>query len=96
MTRWENHFCVPVQDDGQEKTLHAYYDWGASATLITHAAARRINLTPQLHEANVIEGLGGEVILSGCSYRIPLSNGKGETQWINAVGVSEIAKCRKS
>jgi hypothetical protein len=48
-----------VEGAGKARRLHALYDWGATVTLVTHAAAEKAGLERKRQPAAAIAGLGG-------------------------------------
>jgi hypothetical protein len=59
----QNHLCrekVKIEVAGRAHRLNAMHDWGASVTLISHAAASRAGLAPIRHSARVVAGVGGK------------------------------------
>ncbi len=50
---------VRVRSAGDTNSLHALYDWGATVTLVTHAAAAKGGLERKKQVAAAVAGLGG-------------------------------------
>jgi hypothetical protein len=50
---------IRVEGAGKAGRLHALYDWGATVTLVTHAAAEKAGLERRRQPAAAIAGLGG-------------------------------------
>ncbi len=48
-----------MEGAGKARRLHALYDWGATVTLVTHAAAEKAGLERKRQPAAAIAGLGG-------------------------------------
>jgi hypothetical protein len=91
----QNHLCrekVKIEVAGRTHRLYAMHDWGACATLITHAAASHAGLAPIRHSARVVAGVGGKGVESTCYYVVPLVDRDDEVQTIRATGVTRITK----
>ena len=52
---------VRVEGAGKASRLHALYDWGATVTLVTHAAAVKAGLERKRQTPAAIAGLGCNV-----------------------------------
>jgi hypothetical protein len=50
---------IRVEGAGKASRLHALYDWGATVTLVTHAAAVKAGLERKRQTPAAIAGLGG-------------------------------------
>jgi hypothetical protein len=76
---------------GREITqMNVLYDWGATASMITHQAATRANLIPLPRTEQEVAGLKGAKSRSGCTYEIPMVDYAGQVKLIHAAGVDKI------
>ncbi len=50
---------IRVKGAGGTSSLHALYDWGATVTLVTHAAAAKAGLERRMQVKAAVAGLGG-------------------------------------
>ncbi len=71
--------------------MNVLYDWGATASVITHQAAARASPTPMPRKEQEVSGLNGAKSRSGCTYEIPMMDHLGQVKLIHAAGVDKIA-----
>jgi hypothetical protein len=77
---------------GEEITqMNVLYDWGATASMITHQAAARAKLIPMPCKEQEVVGLNGTKSRSECTYEIPMVDHASQIKLIHAAGVDEIA-----
>jgi hypothetical protein len=87
------HLCredVRVEVAGKTSCLHTLYDWGATVTLMTHAAAKRAGLKRTRQTPSVITGLSGECTMVDSHYMVPVVDGDDKVRTMKAIGVSRI------
>jgi hypothetical protein len=92
--RSQVHLCredVQVEAAGKTTHLHAFYNWGAPVTLITHAAAKEAGLEQMKQPAMTEMGLSGEHMDVGSHYMVPVVNGDDKVLVVKAMGVTSIA-----
>jgi hypothetical protein len=70
--------------------LHALYDWGATVTLVTHAAAKKAGLERKRQTPAAIAGLGGRCTMVDSYYMVPVVNGDDKVRVVKALGVDHI------
>jgi hypothetical protein len=87
---------LKVEVSGKLSSLHVFYDWGASVTMIAHRAARAAGLMPIRQPARQVMGLGGTGVESTCYYFAPMADAAGKLQVVKAIGVSYIARMPKT
>ncbi len=63
---------VRVEGAGKASRLHALYDWGATVTLVTHAAAVKAGLERKRQVPAAIAGLGGRCTMADSYYMVPV------------------------
>jgi hypothetical protein len=80
-----------VKCGGETLQMNVLYDWGATASMITHQAADRAKLQPVPHEEQEVSGLNGTKSSSGCTYMVPMVDYTGRIEMIPAAGVDKIA-----
>jgi hypothetical protein len=71
--------------------VNVLYDWGATASMITHQAAARASLVPMPRKEQEVSGLNGTKSISGCTYEVPMMDHMGQVKLIHAAGVDKIA-----
>jgi hypothetical protein len=71
--------------------VNVLYDWGATASMITHQAAAKASLVPMPRKEKEVSGLNGTKSISGCTYEIPMVDHMGQVKLIHAAGVDKIA-----
>jgi hypothetical protein len=71
--------------------VNVLYDWGATASMITHQAAARASLVPMPRKEKEVSGLNGTKSRSECTYEIPMMDHMGQVKLIHAAGVDKIA-----
>jgi hypothetical protein len=77
---------------GREITqMNVLYDWGATASMITHRAAARANLIPMPRKEQEVAGLNGMKSRSGCTYEMSMVDHSDQVKLIHAAGVDKIA-----
>ncbi|MFO0005600.1 MAG: hypothetical protein ACK559_31180, partial [bacterium] len=81
---------VPVEGTGGASNLHALYDWGATVTLVTHAAAAKAGLEAQV--AAAVAGLGGCCTAVDSYYMVPVVDGDDAVREVKALAVDHIDK----
>ncbi len=77
---------VRVEGAGKMGCLHALYDWGATVTLVTHAAAEKAGLERRRQPA----GLGGRCTMVNSYYMVPVVDGNDKVRIVKALGVDHI------
>ncbi len=79
---------VRVRNAGDVNSLHTLYDWGATVTLVTHAAAAKMGLERKRQVAAAVAGLGGRCTMIDSYYMVPVVDGDGA---VRALGMDHIA-----
>jgi hypothetical protein len=74
-----------VEGTGKASRLHALYDWGATVTLVTHAAAVRAGLERKRQTPTAIAGLGGRCTMVNSYYMVPVIDGKDRVRVVKAL-----------
>jgi hypothetical protein len=82
---------VRVEGAGKASRLHALYDWGATVTLVTHAAAVKAGLERKRQVPAAIAGLGGRCTMVDSYYMVPFVGGGDMVRVVKALGVDHIA-----
>jgi hypothetical protein len=82
---------VRVKGTGEANCLHALYDWGATVTLVTHAAAARAGLERKRQVSAAIAGLGGRCTMVDSYYMVPVVDGNDAVRVVKALGLDHIA-----
>jgi len=82
---------VRVKGAGGANSLHALYDWGATVTLVTHAAAAKAGLERKMQVAAAVTGLGGRCTTINSYYMVPVVDGDDAVRVVRALGVDHIA-----
>ncbi|MFN9940051.1 MAG: hypothetical protein ACK56I_11320, partial [bacterium] len=82
---------VRVEGAGGASSLHALYDWGATVTLVTHAAAAKAGLEKRMQVAAAVAGLGGCCTTVDSYYMVPVVDGDDAVRVVKALGVDHIA-----
>ncbi|MFN9898910.1 MAG: hypothetical protein ACK55Z_09000, partial [bacterium] len=67
-----------MEGAGGASSLHALYDWGATVTLVTHAAAAKAGLEKRAQVAAAVAGLGG------CCTAVPVVDGDDAVRVVKA------------
>jgi hypothetical protein len=81
---------IHVEGAGKAVHLHTLYDWGATVTLVTHAAAEKAGLRRMRQPAAAIAGLGGRCTTVDSYYMVPVVNGDDKVWSMKALGVDHI------
>jgi hypothetical protein len=79
-----------VEGAGKAGRLHALYDWGATVTLVTHAAAKKVGLERKRQPPMAIAGLGGRCTMVDSYYMVPVVDGSDRVRIVKALGVDHI------
>ncbi len=82
---------VCVKSAGEANCLHALYDWGATVTLVTHAAAAKAGLERKRQVSAAIAGLGCRCTMVDSYYMVPVVDGDNVVRVVKALGVDHIA-----
>jgi hypothetical protein len=82
---------IRVEGAGKAGRLHALYDWGATVTLMTHAAAEKAGLERKRQPAAAIAGLGGKCTMVDSYYMVPVIVCDNKVRIVKALGVDHIA-----
>jgi hypothetical protein len=82
---------IAVEHAGRCFCIAALYDWGASTSVITRAAAAALKLSPTRYDLRMIQGLGGKMIQYKSMYAVPLVARNGDIKTVSAWEVKEIA-----
>ncbi len=80
---------IRVEAAGKASRLHALYDWGATVTLVTHAAAEKAGLEQRRQTPAAIAGLGGRCTMVDSYYMVPVVDGD-KVRVVKALGVDHI------
>jgi hypothetical protein len=83
--------AVRVRGTGDVNSLHALYDWGATVTLVTKAAAAKAGLERKRQVVAAVAGLGGRCTMIDSYYMVPVVDGDGVVRVARALGVDHIA-----
>jgi hypothetical protein len=81
---------IRVEGAGKASRLHALYDWGATVTLVTHAAAVKAGLEQKRQTPAAIAGLGGQCTMVDSYYMVPVIDGNDKVRVVKALGVDHI------
>ncbi len=81
---------IRVEGTGKASRLHALYDWGATVTLVTHAAAVRAGLERRRQTPAAIARLGGRCTMVDSYYMVPVVDGNDKVRVVKALGVDHI------
>jgi hypothetical protein len=76
---------VRVRGAGDANSLHALYDWGATVTLVTHAAAAKAGLERKRQVAAAVAGLGGRCTMVDSYYMLPVIDGDDAVRMVRAL-----------
>jgi len=79
-----------VEGAGKAGRLYALYDWGATITLVIHAAAEKAGLERKRQPAAAIAGLGGRCTMVNSYYMVPVIDGNDKVRIVKALGVDHI------
>jgi hypothetical protein len=82
---------IRVEGAGKVGRLNALYDWGATVTLVTHAAAEKAGLERRRQPVAAIAGLGGRCTMDNSYYMVPVVDGNDKVRIVKALGVDHIA-----
>ncbi len=82
---------VRVRGAGNANSLHALYYWGATVTLVTHAAAAKAGLERKRQVVAAVAGMGGRCTMVDSYYMVPVVDGDGVVRVVRALGVDHIA-----
>ena len=97
MARRGRFTCVPLREDvrvegaGKVARLHTLYDWGATVTLVAHAAAEKAGLKRVRQPAAAIAKLNGRCTMVDSFYMVPVVDGDDKLRSVKALGVDRIA-----
>jgi hypothetical protein len=81
---------IRVEGAGKTSRLHALYDWGATVTLVTHAAAEKAGLEQKRQTPAAIAGLGGRCTMVDSYYMVLIGDGNNKVRVMKALGVDHI------
>jgi hypothetical protein len=81
---------IRVEGAGKASRLHALYDWGATVTLVTHAAPEKAGLERRRQTPAAIAGLGGRCTMVDSYYMVPVVDGNDKVRVVKALGVDHI------
>jgi hypothetical protein len=81
---------IRVEGAGKASRLHAIYDWGATVTVVTHAAAVKTGLERRRQKPAAIAGLGGRCTMVDSYYMVPVIDGNDKVRVVKALGVDHI------
>ncbi len=81
---------IHAEGAGKSDRLHTLYDWGATVTLVTHAAAEKAGLRRMRQPAAAIAGLGGRCTTVDSYYMVPVVDGDNKVWSVQALGVDHI------
>jgi hypothetical protein len=70
-----------VEGAGKAGRLHALYNWGATVTLVTHAAAEKAGVERNRQPAAAIAGLGSRCTMVNSYYMVLVVDGKDEVRY---------------
>ncbi len=79
-----------MEGAGKASRLHALYDWGATVTLVTYAAAMEAGLERKRQTPAAVAGLGGRCTMVDSYFMVPVVDGKDEVRVVKALGVDHI------
>ncbi len=82
---------IRVEGAGKASRLHALYDWGATVTLVTHAAAAKAGLERKRQVPVAKAGLGGQCTMFDSYHMVPVVDGDDVVRVVKALGVDHIA-----
>jgi hypothetical protein len=82
---------VRVEGAGKASRLHTLYDWGATVTLVTHAAVVKAGLERKRQTPAAIAGLGGRCTIVDSYYMVPVVDSNDVVRVVKALGVDHIA-----
>jgi hypothetical protein len=83
------HICA--ERTCETSRLHALYGWGASFTLITHAAAEGERLDRVRQPTAVVAGLSGGCTVVDFHYMVPIVDEDDRVRVVKAMAVDSIA-----
>ncbi len=81
---------IRVEGTGKASRLHSLYDWGATVTLVTHAAAEKAGLERRRQTPVAIAGLGGRCTMVDSFNMVPVVDGNDKVRVVKALGVDHI------
>jgi hypothetical protein len=79
---------IRVEGAGKAGRLHALYDWGATVTLVAHAAAEKAGLERRRQPTAAI---AGRCTMEDSYYMVQVVDGNDKVQTVKALGVDHIA-----
>jgi hypothetical protein len=89
------HLCreedVRMEVAGKASHLHTLYDWGATVTLVTHAAAEKAGLKRVRQPNSAIAGMSGGCTMVNSYYMVPVVDGDDKVRSMKAMGMNPIA-----
>jgi hypothetical protein len=88
------HLCwedMRVEVAGKTSHLHALYDWGASVTLVTHAAVEEAGLKRVRQPTSAVAGLSGGCTVVDAHYMVLVVDGGDRVRVVKAMGEDSIA-----
>jgi hypothetical protein len=81
---------IRVEGAGKASCLHALYNWGATVTLVTHAASVKAGLERKRQTPAAIAGVGGRCTMIDSYYMVPVVDGNNKVRVVKALGVDHI------
>jgi hypothetical protein len=82
---------IRVEGAGKASRLHTLYDWGATVTLVAHAASAKAGLERKRQVPAAIAGLGGRCTMVDSYYMVPVVDSDDVVRVVKALGVDHIA-----
>jgi hypothetical protein len=82
---------VRVKGAGEANSLHALCNWGATVTLVTHAAAAKAGLERKRQVSAAIAGLGSRCTMIDSYNMVPVVDGNDVVRVVKALGVDHFA-----
>ncbi len=83
---------IRVEGAGKASRLHTLYDWGATVTLVTHAAAVKAGMERKRQTPAAIAGLGGRCTIVDSYYMVPVVDGNDKVDHITTLAASEVTE----
>jgi hypothetical protein len=80
-----------VKGPGEANSLHVLYNWGATVTLVTHAATAKAGLERKTQVSGAVAGLGGRCTMVDNYYMVPIVDGNDVVRVVKALGIDHIA-----
>ncbi len=82
---------VRMRSASEANSLHTLYDWGATVTLVTHAAAAKAGLERKRQVVAAVAGLGGRCTMVDSYYMVPVVDSDDVVRVVKSLGVDHIA-----